>query len=49
MKYNHNCEHRQTCDNYLYSTCEGCSLNKGIWTTTMSFIRGSLGSTDSLE
>ena len=29
MKYNHCCEHTETCDNYLYSTCEGCNLNKG--------------------
>ena len=26
MKFNHSCKHRQTCDNYIYSTCEGCNL-----------------------
>lgn len=30
MKRNHLCKERKTCDNYIYSTCEGCNLYCGF-------------------
>ncbi len=38
MKHNHNCKHRHVCENYLYSTCEGCNLNKGLWNNIVSLV-----------